>query len=79
MGDVEELDEGLDRGALEDLLLGHGLVDLLGALSDTGNKNVGIGTLLVSLESLNDDGLLTSITAVEDDDDLTSLDAIEWR
>ena len=72
MVDVEDLDEGTDGGAAEDLTLGHGLGDLAGSLVDASEEAVTIVAALGVVKGTDDDGLLACIAAVEDDNNLTS-------
>lgn len=46
---VDNLDEGLNLGALSDLLLVHAASDLQGVALDTGNDGVTVGSFLSTL------------------------------
>ena len=54
--EVNKLDEGLDLAAQSDLLLRHGLGDLLGCSCQTGNEGVAVGArLLAEAQGYNKD------------------------
>ena len=65
---VDNLDEGLDLGALGNLLSAVSLGDLQGVSLDTSNqgvaKGVGLGAIVVGLD---DDNLLTGKSTASDD------------
>ena len=50
MVEVDELDEGLDLAAQRDLLLRHGLGDLLGRAGQSGNQRVAVRARLLAVE-----------------------------
>lgn len=80
VGEVDELDEGLDARTLQDLLLRHSLGDLERVILNSGNETVSEGALAGTLiEGLDHDGLLTGITSGKDDDNFTSLDAVDGK
>jgi len=64
---IDTLDERLDVGPLQNLLLGHALGDLARIPLDSSHEHVSklsaLGTLL---ETLYDNSLLTSLTAIQD-------------
>lgn len=76
MGIVNGLDEGLDVGALENLLLRHSVGYLERISVDSSNNGMGIRALSVSrVIDLSNDGLASGITAIKQNDDLTFLQA----
>ena len=69
---VHGLDEGLDAGALGDLLLGHGLGDLKRIAVDTSKDGVRVLSLLGAfIEVLDDDSLSAGVSALENDNNLS--------
>lgn len=75
---VDDLDEGLDTSAGQDLAAGHGLGNSAGAAVDTNNDGVGEGASLGGvLDGLDDDSLATSVLTLGEDDDLTCLQELD--
>ena len=75
--EVDNLQEGLNAGALLDLLLRHTTSDLQGVSLDTSDQTVSVGTSLGSLlKSLDDHGLLASHTALQEEHDAACLEEL---
>lgn len=75
---VDDLDEGLDASAGQNLTTSHSLGDRAGAAVDSNNDGVGEGTGLGGvLDGLNDNSLATSELTLGEDDDLTCLQELD--